>query len=169
VTGDESSTATRTQRKEETSMKVNGTPVHGYDPGARLLDVLRDHLGLRGVKEGCGVGECGSCTVLLDGDPVCSCLVFAGQADGRDVVTAEGLGTADDLSPLQRQFVDHQALQCGYCIPGVVVSAAAHLAEADHVSEDSVREALSGNLCRCTGYSKLVAAVLAAADHRDSP
>lgn len=154
-------------RARPEGMKVNGIPVHGYDPGSRLLDVLRDDVGVRGVKEGCGVGECGSCTVLLDGDPVCSCLVFAGQADGRDVVTAEGLGTADEPSRLQQQFVDHQALQCGYCIPGVVVSAAAHLAEADHVSEDTVREALSGNLCRCTGYSKLVAAVLAAADQRD--
>ncbi|PSL01278.1 carbon-monoxide dehydrogenase small subunit [Haloactinopolyspora alba] len=149
------------------SMRVNGTPARGHDPGARLLDVLRDDLGLRGVKEGCGIGECGSCTVLLDGEPVCSCLVFAGQAEGRDVVTAEGLAPAGELGRLQQEFVDHQALQCGYCIPGVVVSAAAHLAGADHVDESSVREALSGNLCRCTGYSKLVAAVLATADDGD--
>ncbi|WP_166347628.1 (2Fe-2S)-binding protein [Phytoactinopolyspora limicola] len=144
-------------------MNVNGTAVTGYDAGARLLDVIREHLGLRGTKEGCGVGECGSCTVLLDGEPVCSCLVLAGQAEGREVTTVEGLASCPAGARLREQLVDHQALQCGYCIPGVMVSATAHLSRTEEVTEESVRTAISGNLCRCTGYTKLVSAVLTAA------
>ena len=125
----------------------------------RLLDHLRDSLGLTGAKEGCGMGECGACTVLVDGEPVCSCLVLVGQIVNADVVTAEGLADDERLHPVQQAFVDHHASQCGFCTPGIVVSAAALLARKPHPDDADVREALEGNLCRCTGYQAIFRAV----------
>lgn len=126
-------------------------------PSARLLDVLRGPLGLTGSKEGCGEGECGACTVLLDGDPVNACLVLAGQCEGREVVTVEGLGAPGCLSPLQRAFVEHGGAQCGICTPGMLVSAEAY--ERGHKALVTLRESIAGNICRCTGYQRIVDSV----------
>ena len=131
-------------------------------PGDLLLDVLRRE-GYFGVKRGCEKGECGACTVLVDGKPINSCLMFAAQADGRDVLTIEGLAHGDVLDPLQEAFLDHGAVQCGYCTPGMILNAKALLARNPNPTEDQVRDAMSGNYCRCTGYVKPVEAVLAAA------
>lgn len=148
-------------------MRVNGTVVHPDDPAARLLDYLRDDLGLRAAKEGCGMGECGSCTVLLDGRPVCSCLVLVGQAAAADVVTAEGLERHDPegrpglTGRLRAAMVAGHAPQCGFCIPGLVVAAQAVLAEHLRPTEEQVCCGIEGNLCRCTGYRSIVAAIRA--------
>jgi carbon-monoxide dehydrogenase small subunit len=131
--------------------------------GESLLFALRERLGFPGSKNACEQGECGSCSVLLDGELVCACLVLAGQADGHDVVTVEGLGAGDDLHPVQQAFVDAGAVQCGFCTPGLVVATAALLQQTPNPSEDEIREALSGNLCRCTGYMKIFDAVQVAA------
>lgn len=129
-------------------------------PNRSLLDLLRDDLGLTGVKDACGQeGECGACTVLLDGKLVNSCLVLAAQADGRDVITIEGLQQLERLHPIQQAFVEAGAVQCGYCTPGAILSAYDLLMHTPHPSDEQIREALSGNLCRCTGYTKMVAAV----------
>jgi aerobic carbon-monoxide dehydrogenase small subunit len=133
-------------------------------PGESLLFTLRERLGLPGSKNACEQGECGSCSVLLDGRLVCSCLVLAAQADGRDVLTVEGLGEGDELHPVQAAFVEAGAVQCGFCTPGLVVAAADLLARVPGPSEDEIREALSGNLCRCTGYQRIVEAVRMAAE-----
>jgi carbon-monoxide dehydrogenase small subunit len=133
-------------------------------PGASLLTLLRDGLGLPGSKNACEQGECGSCSVWLDGDLVCACLVLAAQADGRDVGTIEGLSRDGDLHPVQRAFLDAGAVQCGFCTPGLVVATVDLLARDPSPSETAVREALSGNLCRCTGYAKILDAVRLAAD-----
>ena len=135
-------------------------------PGESLLFALRERLGFPGSKNACEQGECGSCSVLLDGTLVCSCLVLAAQADGHDVLTVEGLGADDALHPVQEAFVEAGAVQCGFCTPGLVVAAADLLARTPDPSEDEIREALSGNLCRCTGYQKIVEAVQLAADRR---
>ena len=127
--------------------------------GESLLFALRERLGFPGSKNACEQGECGSCSVLLDGELVCACLVLAAQADGHDVVTVEGLGAGDDLHPVQQAFVDAGAVQCGFCTPGLVVATAALLQQTPNPSEDEIREALSGNLCRCTGYMKIFDAV----------
>jgi aerobic-type carbon monoxide dehydrogenase small subunit (CoxS/CutS family) len=134
-------------------------------PGDLLLDVLRRE-GFFGVKRGCEKGECGACTVLLDGKPVNSCLVFAAQAEGRRILTIEGLAHGDTLDPLQEAFLDHGAVQCGFCTPGMILAAKALLDRQPHPSEQQVREALAGNYCRCTGYRKPVEAVLAIAARR---
>jgi carbon-monoxide dehydrogenase small subunit len=133
--------------------------------GESLLFTLRERLGLPGSKNACEQGECGSCSVLLEGRLVCSCLVLAAQADGKDVVTVEGLGEGDELHPVQAAFIEAGAVQCGFCTPGLVVAAADLLARVPDPSEDEIREALSGNLCRCTGYQKIVDAVKLAAEH----
>jgi carbon-monoxide dehydrogenase small subunit len=145
---------------------VNGRPQHADDvwEGESLLYVLRERLGLPGSKNACEQGECGSCTVRLDGVPVCSCLVAAGQAQGREVETVEGLaGPNGELAPIQQAFVDAGAVQCGFCTPGLLVAADELLERNPDPSDGDIREALSGNLCRCTGYEKILDAVRLAA------
>ncbi len=128
-----------------------------------LLHMLRDHLALTGTKNGCEAGECGACTVLVDGEPVNSCLMLAVEADGRQVLTVEGLAPAGELSPLQQAFVDHNAVQCGFCTPAMLLTAHALLQRNPKPTEQETREALLGNLCRCTGYGRIVKAVRAVA------
>lgn len=157
------------------SMTVNGDPIRlAASPHARLIDVLREDLELTGAKLGCGEGECGACSVLLDGKVVNSCLVLAAECDGRGVVTIEGLarmsppcqGTShphkggEELHPVQRAFIDRGAIQCGYCSPGMILAAYALLEQHQSPTEQQVRRALEGNLCRCTGYRKIIDAVL---------
>jgi aerobic carbon-monoxide dehydrogenase small subunit len=143
---------------ETTSLRVNGRPVAAASSAKRLLDFLREDLDLTGAKEGCGMGECGACTVLVDGEPVCSCLVLVGQVAQADIVTAEGLAEKG-LHPIQEAFVDAHASQCGFCTPGMIVSAAALLARDPQPGEEAIRLALAGNLCRCTGYTSICAAL----------
>ena len=133
------------------------------DPAESLLDALRDRLGLTGTKEGCATGDCGACSVLLDGRLVASCLVLAAEAQGRSVTTIEGIAASDALHPVQQKFLEHAALQCGICTPGFIVAATALLDRNPTPSEQQVRYWLAGNLCRCTGYDKIVRAVLDAA------
>lgn len=135
-------------------------------PLSRLLDVLRGPLGLTGTKEGCGEGECGACTVLLDEEPVNACLVPIGQCDGREVLTVEGLGAGGALSPLQEAFVTDGGAQCGICTPGMLLSAHALLARNGSPTDGEVREAIAGNVCRCTGYLRIVESVKAASGRR---
>lgn len=150
---------------------VNGRSIQlETAPMARLIDLLRNALQLTGTKEGCGEGECGACTVLLDGRPVVACLVPAVQANGREVRTVEGLATAQGLALLQRTFVEHDAIQCGYCTPGMLMAASGLLAREPDPSDEDIRQALAGNLCRCTGYTGIVEAVrTAAAAMRGAP
>ena len=129
----------------------------------RLLDVLREDLRLTGTKEGCGEGECGACSVLIDGEVVDSCLVAVGQVEGRHVITVEGLAAGGRLTALQQAFIEHGAAQCGICTPGMLLAAHALLQQTTRPSADDVREALAGNLCRCTGYTKIIDAVLSCA------
>tara|TARA_B100000676_G_scaffold92180_1_gene91879 strand:- start:2080 stop:2550 length:471 start_codon:yes stop_codon:yes gene_type:complete len=143
---------------------VNGDAVEFACPqDETLLDSLRNRVGLTGVKEGCGTGDCGACSVTLDGKLVCSCLVLGAEANGREVGTVEGLADGDQLHPLQQKFIEHAALQCGICTPGFLVAAKALLDKNPDPSETEIRYALAGNLCRCTGYDKIVRAVQAAA------
>jgi carbon-monoxide dehydrogenase small subunit len=143
---------------------VNGDAVEFLcDPEQTLLDVLRDELELTGSKEGCASGDCGACSVMLDGRLVCACLVLGAEAEGRSVETIEGMATGDELHPLQRKFLEHAALQCGVCTPGFLIAAKALLEKHPDPSETEVRYWLAGNLCRCTGYDKIVRAVLDAA------
>ncbi len=132
--------------------------------GESLLYALRERLGLPGSKNACEQGECGSCTVYLDGTPVCSCLVAAGQANGREVTTVEGLGSGEDLHPVQQAFLERGAVQCGFCTPGLIVSTHDLLQRNPRPSDPEIREALAGNLCRCTGYEKIMDAVRTAAE-----
>jgi carbon-monoxide dehydrogenase small subunit len=146
-------------------INVNDEPQElAVEPWWTLLDVLRDQLDLTGAKKGCDRGDCGGCTVLLDGKPVVSCTMLAVQADGHAVITIEGLLTSGKPHPIQQAFVEHGAVQCGFCTPGMVMSAVALLNENPHPSEADVREAIQGNLCRCTGYKKIIDAVLSAAE-----
>ncbi|GAB3983320.1 (2Fe-2S)-binding protein [Plantactinospora veratri] len=149
---------------------VNGEPRRADDvwAGESLLHVLRERLGLPGAKNACEQGECGSCTVYLDGEPVCACLVPAGQARGREVVTVEGLGPGPgELDPVQRAFLAAGAVQCGFCTPGLVVAVHDLLARTPSPADPEIREALAGNLCRCTGYEKILTAVRLAAGRED--
>jgi carbon-monoxide dehydrogenase small subunit len=134
------------------------------EPGALLLDVLREQLGLTGARRGCETGYCGACTVHLDGRPARSCLQLALRARGHRVTTIEGLGSEGALHPVQRAFLEQAAMECGYCVPGMIMLASGYLAEHPSPTEDEVRRALASNLCRCTGYRKMVSAVLAAAE-----
>jgi carbon-monoxide dehydrogenase small subunit len=144
---------------------VNGRKVdREVTANSRLLDLLRDDLHLTGTKEGCGEGECGACTVLIDGKAVNSCLVLAPQADGKDILTIEGLAKGDELHPIQRAFVEKGAVQCGFCTPGFIMSTYALLKESPNPSEEEILTALEGNLCRCTGYTKIIEAVHYAAE-----
>ncbi|HEY7033658.1 MAG TPA: (2Fe-2S)-binding protein [Thermomicrobiales bacterium] len=146
------------------TLRVNGKTRRVRAPAdAFLLDVLRNDLALTGAKFGCGMGECGACTVLLDGAAVFSCLTLAVEAQGHEIATIEGLAKDGQLDPVQRAFAETGGVQCGFCTPGMVLSARAFLNEHPDPSEEDVRRALSGNLCRCTGYGKIVEAVLAAA------
>ena len=143
---------------------VNGRPVEGdAEPRMTLASFLRRQLGLTGTHIGCEHGVCGACTVILDGEAVRSCLMFAPQADGCDVVTIEGLAHGDELSPLQKAFRKHHALQCGFCTPGILTTMHALLTDEPDATEERIREVLSGNICRCTGYLPIVAAVMEAA------
>ena len=149
----------------DVTFAVNGETVHlAVSPGASLLDALREDLELTGTKQGCGEGECGACSVLLNGKVVNSCLVLAVECAGAEVLTIEGLGRMGKLHPLQDAFVQNGAVQCGFCTPGMVMAAYALLQENPSPSEADVRRALEGNLCRCTGYRKIIDAVLAAAN-----
>jgi carbon-monoxide dehydrogenase small subunit len=146
------------------STKINGDAVaYLCEADETLLDVLRDRLGLTGSKEGCGTGDCGACSVLLDGRVVCSCLVLGAEAEGRDVRTVEGIAAGEKLHPLQEKFLEFAALQCGVCTPGFLVAAKALLDRNPDPTETEIRFGLAGNLCRCTGYDKIVRAVQAAA------
>ena len=146
------------------TLHVNGVAYEvELDPDTSLLDAARDMIGLTGSKEGCDDSECGACMMLLDGKPVNSCSYLALQADGRDVTTVEGLAKGDELTPLQRALLEHGGVQCGFCTPGMLISATALLRENPDPSEEDVRIALSGNLCRCTGYDGIVRAVRSAA------
>jgi len=148
--------------KQRLDFVVNGEKVTVYvEPWRTLLEILRDELKLKGVKEGCSSGMCGACTVLIDGKPVKSCLVLAPQVEGKSILTIEGLTRDGQLHPLQQAFIEHFAVQCGYCTPGMILSAKALLDENPRPTEEEVREALRGNLCRCTGYVKIVEAILA--------
>ena len=150
--------------KQLLSLTVNGEPVEVLvQPYVTLLDALREDLGLTGPKEGCGTGDCGACSIHLDGQLVASCLVLAMQARGRSVTTIEGLARGGTLTPLQDAFVRRGVAQCGFCIPGVLMAAAALLAENARPSEDDIRYAIAGNLCRCTGYTKMIEAISEAA------
>ena len=150
--------------KKAIQLSVNGQQVQVSVGGNEtLLDCLRNQLGLTGTKKGCDQGDCGACTVLVDGIPVNSCLMLAFEADGREIRTIEGLTQEDGLHPLQEAFISHNAVQCGFCTPGMILTAAALLKENPHPSETEIRHYLQGNLCRCTGYSKIVQAVQAAA------
>ena len=143
---------------------LNGTATAiDVEPRELLLDVLRDRLGLTGAKEGCGTGDCGSCSVEMDGRLVCSCLVLGAEAEGASIDTIEGMAVADKLHPLQRSFIDHAALQCGVCTPGILVAAKALLERNPDPTDTEVRYWLAGNLCRCTGYDKIIHAVQDAA------
>ena len=133
------------------------------EPDETLLSVLRDRLGLTGSKEGCGTGDCGACSVTVDGRLVCSCLMLGAEAEGRDIATIEGMADGENLHPLQRKFIDHAALQCGICTPGILVAAKSLLERNPDPTEEEARYWLAGNLCRCTGYDKIIRAVLDAA------
>jgi len=146
------------------SLLINGNPVSlAVESHLTLLELLRDTLGLTGTKEGCGAGNCGACTILLDGEPVNSCLLLAAEADGSEVITVEGLTANGDLHPVQEALVAHGGLQCGFCTPGVILSSVVLLKRNPRPTEAEIRDALAGNLCRCTGYDKIVRAVQAAA------
>jgi len=131
------------------------------DPMKRLLDVVREDFRLTGTKEGCGIGECGACTVIVDKKAVCSCMMLAGQVEGKEVITIEGIEKDGELSPLQKNFIKYGAIQCGFCTPGMIMSATALLMENPKPTEKEIRIAISGNLCRCTGYVQIIEAIQA--------
>jgi len=149
--------------KQPVTLRVNGESYElSIDVRRTLLEVLRDDLNLTGTKEGCGTGDCGACTVLVDGVPITSCLTLAIEAQGREITTIEGLAKGGQPHPIQRAFIEHGAIQCGFCTPGMIISAKALLDKNPQPTEAEVREAISGNYCRCTGYTKIVEAILTA-------
>lgn len=146
--------------KVKIQFTLNGSDVSlEVNPNMRLVDLLRDELHLTGTKEGCAIGECGACTVILDKEAVTSCLVLAGQVDGSEIITIEGVGTDEKLDPIQAAILENHALQCGFCTPGFILSAKALLDKKPNVSKEEIKVAISGNLCRCTGYEQLVDAI----------
>ncbi len=146
--------------KELTKLRVNGECYEvAVAPWKTLLDVLRDELGLTGVKKGCDRGDCGACTVIMDGMAVASCLVLAIAAQGKEILTIEGLAQDGNIQPIQRAFIEHGAIQCGFCTPGMILSAKALLDQNPQPSEEEIKLAIAGNLCRCTGYTKIVEAI----------
>lgn len=146
--------------KVKVNMYVNGKAVSvEVKPYARLLDVLREDLGLTGTKEGCGVGECGACTVIVDGETVNTCLTLAAAMEGKHITTIEGIMENEKLHPIQESFVNHNALQCGFCTPGLIMSAKALLDQKPNPTRDEIKVAISGNLCRCTGYEQVIEAI----------
>ncbi len=150
--------------KTHVTTTINGEPAEFLaEAGLSLLDALRDEVGLTGTKEGCGSGDCGACSVIVDDRLVCACLVLAVEAEGATIQTIEGVATGDTLHPLQRKFIEHAALQCGFCTPGFLVAAKSLLEKNNNPTETEVRFWLAGNLCRCTGYDKIVRAVMDAA------
>jgi len=152
-------------KKLKLNITVNGiSHTLRIAPNLRLLDLLREELHLTGTKEGCGIGECGACTVILDGRAVNSCLILAGQCEGCEITTIEGVTPKDGLSPLQQSFLDNGAVQCGFCTPGMILSAQALLDHNPTPTEAEIRTAISGNLCRCTGYTQIVEAIQAVAE-----
>jgi aerobic-type carbon monoxide dehydrogenase small subunit (CoxS/CutS family) len=151
--------------KKRIELEVNGkTHVIFVEPWRTLLEVLRDELGLTGAKKGCDDGNCGACTIILDGKAVKSCLMLVPQAKGKKIFSIEGLGSEENLHPLQQAFIDHFAVQCGFCTPGMILAAKALLDENPQANEEDIRRGLHGNICRCTGYVKIVEAVKAARD-----
>ncbi len=146
-------------------LKINGREYEIVSgPGTTLLDVLRYELRLTGTKEGCGTGSCGSCTVLVDGKAINSCLVIVGEVEGKEITTIEGLSRQGKLHPLQQAFINEGAVQCGFCTPGILLTAKAFLDSNSHPTESQIRQAIAGNLCRCTGYDKIVRAIMSVAD-----
>ena len=148
--------------KQLIELKVNGESYEAaVDPHRTLLEVLRENLGLTGAKEGCDLGACGACTVLIDGKAVLSCLTLAVDSQKKEITTIEGLAKEGKLHPLQQNFVDHGAIQCGFCTPGMILSAKAMLDKSPKPTEEEVKRGISGNLCRCTGYTKIIEAIMA--------
>ena len=156
--------------KHHVSATINGEPAEFLcEPQQTLLDALRNEMNLTGSKEGCGSGDCGACSVIVDGRLVCSCLMLAAEAEGRDIITVEGVANGEVLHPVQQKFLEHAALQCGFCTPGFIVASKALLDQNKNPTETEIRYWLAGNLCRCTGYDKIVRAVLeTAADLRSA-
>ena len=149
-------------------LSVNGQDYElSVPPWRTLLEVIREELGLTGTKEGCNVGECGACTVIMDGQAVNSCLVLATEADGKQITTIEGLAKGDELHPIQQAFVDHGGFQCGFCTPGMIMSAKALLDANPQPTDEEIRQGISGNFCRCTGYTKIIESIKAAAKDMD--
>ena len=149
--------------KQQLHLRINGEEHEVYaEPWETLQDVLRDEVGLTGVKSGCSTGNCGACTVLVDGNAVKSCLILAKQAADRDILTVEGLAKGGKLHPLQQAFIDHFAIQCGFCTPGMLLAAFALLENNPHATVDEIKHGMHGNLCRCTGYVKIIEAIVAA-------
>jgi len=150
----------RREMKKEITLKINSNSYKmTVDTRMTLLEAIRDKIGLTGTKEGCSVGECGTCTVLMDGKPIYSCLMLAVDAEGKEILTIEGLADSEGLKPIQKSFIDHGAVQCGFCTPGMILTAKALLDENPNPTEEEIKKAISGNLCRCTGYSKIIEAI----------
>lgn len=146
-------------------LSVNGESYEiGIKPNDTLLEALRDNIGLTGTKEGCGVGECGACTVLMEGKPVLSCLILAMDAGGSNITTIEGISIGEDLDSLQKSFIQHGAIQCGFCTPGMILTAKELLDSIKNPNVEQIKDAISGNLCRCTGYTKIIEAIQAVRD-----
>ena len=150
---------------KEISFTLNDRKVAiAVDPMKRLIDVVREDFRLTGTKEGCGIGECGACTVIVEKKAVCSCMMLVGQAEGKEVITIEGIEKDGELSPLQKNFIKYGAIQCGFCTPGMIMSATALIMENSQPTEEEIRIAISGNLCRCTGYVQIIEAIQATVD-----
>jgi len=146
--------------KIEVQFKLNGKEITlTTEANKRLLDVLREDLQLTGTKEGCAIGECGACTVIMNGEAVTTCLILIGQVQGAEIITIEGLSEKGELHPLQQKFLEHGAVQCGYCTPGMLLSAYTLLLKTKNPTEEEIKEAIAGNLCRCTGYKQIIEAV----------